>query len=108
VRRKINLSRSFGIVLKFGIELSIFFRVINEVPALKFQLSIVFASFLIIGAYSGCFVVDNRFIFGFVVASREALALANFKYKLRLISNSEVNTVAKAAKKKEKKGAKKK
>ena len=35
-------------------------------------------------------------------------ALANFKYKLELISNSEVSIVAKAAKKKEKKGAKKK
>ena len=75
---------------------------------MKFQLRIAFASFLIIRVYSGCFMVDNRFIFGVVLASREALALANFKYKLELISNSEVNTVAKAAKKKVKKGAKKK
>ena len=52
--------------------------------------------------------VDDRFIFGVVFASREASALANFKYKLTPISNSEVNTVAKAAKKKVKKGAKKK
>ena len=50
----------------------------------------------------------DRFIFGFVCASHEAMALANFKYKLKPIINSEVNTVAKAAKKKEKKGAKKK
>ena len=89
-------------------EVSIFFLVINGVPALKFQLRIAFASFLIIGVYSGWFVVDSLFIFGVVLASREALALANFKYKLELISNSEVNTVAKAAKKKDKKVAKKK
>jgi len=38
----------------------------------------------------------------------EAEVLANFKYKLKIIINSEVNLVAKAAKKKEKKGAKKK
>ena len=75
---------------------------------MKFQLRIVFASFLIIEGYFGCFVVDNRFIFGFMFASREAVALANIKYKLELISNSEVNTVAKAAKKKDKKVAKKK
>ena len=47
-------------------------------------------------------------MFGFVVASHEALVLANFKYKLEPISNSEVNTVPKAAKKKAKKTAKKK
>jgi hypothetical protein len=75
---------------------------------LKFQLKVGFQSFLIIGGYFCCFVVDNRFIFGFVFAGHEALALANFKYKLRLIINSEVNTVAKAAKKKEKKVAKEK
>jgi hypothetical protein len=40
--------------------------------------------------------------------SHEAEALANFKYKLKIIINPEVNLVAKAAKKKEKKGAKKK
>ena len=47
-------------------------------------------------------------MFGFVSESPDALALANFKYKLRPISNSEVNTVAKAAKKKAKKAPKKK
>ncbi len=67
-----------------------------------------FQSFLIIGGYFSCFVVDSLFIFGFVFAGHETMALANFKYKLRLIINSEVNTVAKAAKKKDKKVAKKK
>ncbi len=67
-----------------------------------------FQSFLIIDGYTCCFVDDNRFGFGFMFASHEAVALANFKYKLRLITNSEVNTVAKAAKKKDKKVAKKK
>ena len=51
---------------------------------------------------------DNRITFGFVFGRLYASALANFKYKLRLITNSEVNTVAKAAKKKAKKSAKKK
>jgi len=40
--------------------------------------------------------------------SHEPEVLANFKYKLNIIINSEVNLVAKAAKKKEKKGGKKK
>jgi len=40
--------------------------------------------------------------------SHEPEVLANFKYKLKIIINSEVNLVAKAAKKKEKKGGKKK
>ena len=40
--------------------------------------------------------------------SPEPTVLANFKYKLKIIINSEVNLVAKAAKKKEKKGGKKK
>ena len=75
---------------------------------MKGQLGVDFASFLLIGAYFGWFVVDSLIVFGFVFASHEALALANFKYKLRLISNSEVSKVAKAAKKKEKKVAKKK
>ena len=39
---------------------------------------------------------------------QEVSALANFKYKLKPIVVFEVNTVAKAAKKKEKKAAKKK
>ncbi len=52
--------------------------------------------------------VENGNIFCVVFAGHEDVALANFKYKLRLIINSEVNTVAKAAKKKDKKVAKKK
>ena len=62
-------------------------------------------------ASEACFgwLTDYRLaMFGFVVASHEALVLANFKYKLEPISNSEVNTVPKAAKKKAKKTAKKK
>jgi hypothetical protein len=47
-------------------------------------------------------------MFSFVVTSQQALALVNFKYKLGLINDSEVNTVPKAAKKKTKKTAKKK
>jgi hypothetical protein len=72
----------------------------------KFLSRAVFASFLSIGAYSVCFVVYNRFIFGFVFGSHEPRALANFKYKLEIIINSEVNIVAKAAKKKKKGGKK--
>jgi hypothetical protein len=73
---------------------------------LKFRLRAVFASFLSIGAYSVWFVVYDRFIFGFVFGSHEPRALANFKYKLEIIINSEVNIVAKAAKKKKKGGKK--
>lgn len=54
------------------------------------------------------FRADNPIIFVFVFASLETMSVANFKYKLRPIINSEVKTVAKAAKKKEKKAAKKK
>jgi len=65
-------------------------------------------SFLAIGDYSVCFIPENRLSFGFVVVRHDAKSLANFKYKLRPISNSEVNALAKAAKKKAKKVAKKK
>jgi hypothetical protein len=41
-----------------------------------------------------------------VFGSHEPRALANFKYKLEIIINSEVNIVAKAAKKKKKGGKK--
>jgi hypothetical protein len=75
---------------------------------LKLGLGDDFASFLLIGAYLGCFMLDGPATFGFVWKSHEALVLANFKYKLEPISNSEVNTVPKAAKKKAKKTAKKK
>jgi len=47
-------------------------------------------------------------MFGFVLLRRDTKSLANFKYKLRLITNSEVNALAKAAKKTKKKPAKKK
>jgi hypothetical protein len=47
-------------------------------------------------------------MFGFVFGSHEVRALANFKYKLKVIINSEVIIVAKAPKKKAKKVAKKK
>ena len=65
-------------------------------------------SFSAIGDYSVCFVPENRFVFGFVLVRHDTKSLANFKYKLRPISNSEVNALAKAAKKKAKKVAKKK
>ncbi len=60
------------------------------------------------GTSFGCSSAYNLIILGFMPDSRNALALANFKYKMRPIINSEVNTVAKAAKKKVKKAAKKK
>ena len=47
-------------------------------------------------------------MFGFVPLSHDAKSFANFKYKLRSITNSEVNALPKAAKKKAKKVAKKK
>jgi hypothetical protein len=75
---------------------------------LKLGLGDDFESFLLIGAYLGWFMGDSPAVFGFVVESHEALVLANFKYKLEPISDSEVNTVPKAAKKKAKKTAKKK
>jgi hypothetical protein len=54
------------------------------------------------------FFVYDSFVFGFMFVESEPEVLANFKYKLKIIINPEVNLVAKAAKKKEKKGAKKK
>ena len=60
------------------------------------------------GGYSVCFIANTLIIFGFSVLRHDTKSLANFKYKLRPITNSEVNALAKAAKKKAKKVAKKK
>ena len=68
----------------------------------------VFWSFLAIRDYSACFATESPFAFGFVLVRRDTESLANFKYKLRPIINSEVKALPKAAKKKAKKLAKKK
>jgi len=56
-------------------------------------------SFLAFGDCCGCFAFYNPFVLSFGLLRRNAMSLANFKYKLRLIINSEVNVMPRAVRK---------
>jgi hypothetical protein len=56
-------------------------------------------SFWASGDYSIPFAVQNLSMFGFALLSHDATPLANFKYKLRVIIDSEVNVLPRAVRK---------
>ena len=56
-------------------------------------------SFLAFGDYCGSFTFYNPFVLSYGVLRRNTAPLANFKYKLGLIINSEVNVMPRAVRK---------